>query len=65
MEHIVEVLKTNSCLNSKQISAMIYRRYGEHISPQSISSKLRTLVARGEAAASNCGNGAMVYWLTK
>ena len=65
MEHIIEVLKTNSCLNSKQISAMIYRRYGERVSPQSISGKLRTMVARGEAATSNCGNGAMVYWLIK
>ena len=64
MEHITEVLKEHSCLNSKQIAAMVYRRYGETISPQSVAGKMRSLVAKGEAATSNCGNGAIVYWLT-
>lgn len=64
MEHIIAVLKENSCLNSKQIAAMVYRKYGETVSPRSVSGKLKTMVAKGEAATSNCGNGATVYWLT-
>ena len=63
MERIMEVLKINSCLNSKQISAMIYRRYGERVTPQSISGNLRSLVSKGKAGYSNCGNGSKVYWL--
>ena len=64
-EMIIDVLKDCGCQNSTQIKGAIYRKFGENISPQSISGNLRTLISIGYAAKSpDPTNNKMVYWLT-
>lgn len=63
MELVIKTLKEHSCLSAKQISAFIYHNYGINKTPQSISGNLRSLVSKGKAGYSNCGNGSKVYWL--
>lgn len=63
IEMIVNVLHEHPCLNSKEISGFVFRKYGEHISAQSASGSLRPLVSRGQIGKDDHA-GKMVYWLT-
>ena len=61
-EMIINVLTEHPCLNSNEIKGFLYRKYGESISPQSISGTLRPLVAQGRVGKDN-HTGKMVYWM--
>ena len=63
IEMIINVLSDHPCLNSKEISSFVFRKYGEHISAQSASGSLRPLVSRGQIGKDD-HTGKMVYWLT-
>ena len=62
-EIVKKVLEESGCLTSNQISCFCKRRYDLDITPNSVSGILRGMIAKGEAASSNCGNGSTVYWL--
>ena len=62
-EIIKKVLSESGCLTSNQISCFCKRKYNFDITPSSVSGVLRDMIAKGEAASSNCGNGSTVYWL--
>ena len=64
-EAVKNILTMNSCLGAKEISARCKRILGLDISPAKVSGALRAMVARGEAASSNCGVGQTVYWLNE
>jgi arginine repressor len=64
LEMIQEVLRDHSCLTANEIAGYIYRRYGEHISPASVSGSIRTLYAKGEADRGRGVKGNTIYWLT-
>ncbi len=63
-EMIISVLKDFDCMNSVQIKGAIYRKFGESISPQSISGTMRPLISAGYAGKSPDSSGKMVYWLS-
>ena len=62
-EMIVSVLKDHPCLNSKEITNFVYRKFGEHITAQSAAGSLRPLVSQGKIGKDDHA-GRMVYWLT-
>lgn len=63
-EMVIDILKTYSCLTSFQIKGQIYRKFGELLSPSSISGIMRPLISAGYAANSKDDHGKTVYWLT-
>lgn len=62
-EMIEGVLTDHSCLTAKEIANFIYRFYGEHITPASVSGSIRSMYAQGKVAKDQSLKGT-VYWLT-
>ena len=63
LEMIESVLQDHSCLTANEIAGYIYRQYGEHISPSSVSGSIRTLYSQGKADRGKGVKGNTVYWL--
>ena len=61
-ELVYEVLNQYSCVSAKELSMWIKRTKGIDMSPQSVSSVVRTWIVRGNVGCWNCGKCATVYW---
>lgn len=64
-EMIIEALTNYGASTAKQLSCYINRTYGETITPAAISGTLKSLVNKGEAGSSKCGNTQTTYWMNK
>ena len=64
VEMMLSVLKDHSCLNSTEICGFIYRKFGVHVSPSSVSGLMRSLYSNGTINKGKDQNNKTVYWLT-
>lgn len=63
-ELVFEALSNYGSSSAKQLSCYIKRKYGEDVSPASVSGQLRGFVNRGKVGKSNL-TGTTVYWVLR
>lgn len=64
-EMVTRTLHCYGASTSKQIANLIYRDFGETLTPAQVAGALRPYITAGKASSSNCGAGQTRYWLNK